>query len=239
MERIGAHLHGLVHLLAQRWDASPQPVFAHDSKARRIYSNPAFDQLVGYPGSELVGRQPPHPYWEPGATARMLDAVHATIEGRLRGLGVRSVVGTFRSAAGRVFDVLMTGGEIRDAAGDEIATVIFVFEVASDAAGETFPFTQLGAALEEIRRQAAMAGAQAEPGVPSSRLAGWDALTVREREVAGAIGQGARIPTIARELGVSEHTVRNHLKAVFRKTGIRSQEELALELQRAATKRAS
>ena len=42
-----------------------------------------------------------------------------------------------------------------------------------------------------------------------------------------------RVPGIAGTLGISPHTVRNHLKAVFRKLGVHSQEAL-LELLRAA-----
>jgi DNA-binding CsgD family transcriptional regulator len=41
------------------------------------------------------------------------------------------------------------------------------------------------------------------------------------------------VPGIASTLGISPHTVRNHLKAVFRKLGVHSQEAL-LELLRGA-----
>ena len=38
--------------------------------------------------------------------------------------------------------------------------------------------------------------------------------------------QGQRVPTIAHQLFLSPHTVRNHLKVMFRKAGVRSQVEL-------------
>ena len=38
--------------------------------------------------------------------------------------------------------------------------------------------------------------------------------------------QHLRVPAIARRLGISQQTVRNHLKSVFRRTGVRSQQEL-------------
>lgn len=53
-----------------------------------------------------------------------------------------------------------------------------------------------------------------------------DALTPREREIVSALSAGQRVGAIAGRLGVSEHTVRNHLKAVYRKLDVHSQVEL-------------
>jgi two-component system nitrate/nitrite response regulator NarL len=53
-----------------------------------------------------------------------------------------------------------------------------------------------------------------------------DSLTPREREIVGALSSGQRVGAIAGRLGVSEHTVRNHLKAVYRKLDVHSQVEL-------------
>ena len=53
-----------------------------------------------------------------------------------------------------------------------------------------------------------------------------DSLTPREREIVGALSAGQRVGAIAERLGVSEHTVRNHLKAVYRKLDVHSQVEL-------------
>ena len=53
-----------------------------------------------------------------------------------------------------------------------------------------------------------------------------DGLTGREREVVDLLASGARAVTIAQQLGLSPHTVRNHLKSVFRKLNLRGQNEL-------------
>jgi DNA-binding NarL/FixJ family response regulator len=53
-----------------------------------------------------------------------------------------------------------------------------------------------------------------------------DTLTPREREIVAALSSGQRVGVIASRLGVSEHTVRNHLKAVYRKLDVHSQVEL-------------
>ncbi len=58
------------------------------------------------------------------------------------------------------------------------------------------------------------------------------ALTTRERQIVELLGDGARVASIADLLGVSRHTVRNHVKAIFRKTGVHSQQELIEWLRR-------
>lgn len=55
---------------------------------------------------------------------------------------------------------------------------------------------------------------------------GIERLSPRELDVVGLLLEGHRVVSIAAELGVSEHTIRNHLKSIFRKLGIHSQAEL-------------
>ncbi len=57
-------------------------------------------------------------------------------------------------------------------------------------------------------------------------LDGAAALSLRERTIVGAVLAGRRTGTIARELEVSDSTVRSHLSAAFRKLGVRSQVDL-------------
>jgi DNA-binding CsgD family transcriptional regulator len=52
-------------------------------------------------------------------------------------------------------------------------------------------------------------------------------LSDREWSIAIRIGRGDRTSAIASDLGISASTVRNHLKAIYRKTGLASQVELA------------
>jgi len=58
-------------------------------------------------------------------------------------------------------------------------------------------------------------------------------LSARERQIVGLLLGSRRVPGIASTLGISPHTVRNHLKSVFRKLGVHSQEAL-LDLLRTA-----
>ena len=62
-----------------------------------------------------------------------------------------------------------------------------------------------------------------EPDDPSPTLS---ALRPREREVVRLLLEHHRVPSIARRLGISPQTVRNHLKGAFKRTGTSSQQEL-------------
>ena len=42
-------------------------------------------------------------------------------------------------------------------------------------------------------------------------------LSEREREILSELAAGSRVPSIATRLFISPHTVRNHLKAIYRK----------------------
>lgn len=56
----------------------------------------------------------------------------------------------------------------------------------------------------------------------------WGRLTAREREVAELVAAGHRYKQVARQLQISEHTLKNHLRHIFDKLEIRSRVQLAL-----------
>lgn len=56
-------------------------------------------------------------------------------------------------------------------------------------------------------------------------------LTPRETEVARAVCRGLRNREVAHELTVTEHTVKQNLKAIFRKLNVRSRAELVALLR--------
>jgi DNA-binding CsgD family transcriptional regulator len=51
-------------------------------------------------------------------------------------------------------------------------------------------------------------------------------LTEQERTVSGLVFQGQSTQAISQRLGIGEHTVQDHLKSIFDKTGVRSRREL-------------
>ena len=54
-------------------------------------------------------------------------------------------------------------------------------------------------------------------------------LSAREREVLGLLAQGVRIAEIGVALGISRHTVGDHVKNIYRKLNISSRAEAALQ----------
>jgi DNA-binding NarL/FixJ family response regulator len=63
----------------------------------------------------------------------------------------------------------------------------------------------------------------------------FDSLSPREREVLREIASGRRVGDVAGTLHISPHTVRNHLKSIFRKLGVHSQVALLGKLTRQAS----
>lgn len=53
-----------------------------------------------------------------------------------------------------------------------------------------------------------------------------DQLRPRERQIVGMLLEHKRVPAIARVLQISTHTVRNHLKNIYRRLGVHSQQDL-------------
>ncbi len=85
--------------------------------------------------------------------------------------------------------------------------------------------------LSELSLAAGQDTAEGAARAPSGIADALASLSAREREVLHLLLTNHRVPSIARALFISPHTVRNHLKAIFRKFGVRSQIEL-LELLR-------
>jgi len=87
----------------------------------------------------------------------------------------------------------------------------------------------IGVVFTMRMREAAQAANTIEGNLPLAEhrlLAAMLLLSPREVHVVEMLLNGFRVSVIARRLFISEHTVRNHLKAVFKKLGVSSQSEL-------------
>ena len=69
---------------------------------------------------------------------------------------------------------------------------------------------------------------------PAEGSAAWlSALTPRESDVLRAVARGLSNKEIARELDLAEVTIKLHLSAIFRKMGVRSRTEAAMQASKA------
>jgi two-component system response regulator DesR len=82
--------------------------------------------------------------------------------------------------------------------------------------------------LRRITAELLNLGVWAQPpsALAPPALEGLRDLSPREWEVLRGIAAGQRVETIGRTLFLSPHTVRNHLKSIYRKLGVRKQGEL-------------
>ena len=96
------------------------------------------------------------------------------------------------------------------------------------------PSEDAGRRAEEDAGRSRLPGTTPARPMPAERndaVPGLDRLSRREFEVVRLLLHGDRVPVIARQLFVSQSTVRNHLSSVFRKLRVRSQQELIVLLR--------
>ena len=220
--------------LHRECDAADHAVFAIDGTGCWLYSNDKFHDLVGYDADKHLGEGPPYrhtPEQEVDRWQALLDAWQA---GQLEALGVKSLSVSFQHSSGRVFPVLLMGRDLHNELDEADAAVLVVFDLSQTDPDEEQRSTWLHARLrmleESIQRAASAlsdAGLQHSVAPMAHRdLSGLEELTRREREVFDALVDGQDVAGVARALFISPHTARNHLKAIFRKLGVRSQLEL-------------
>lgn len=94
----------------------------------------------------------------------------------------------------------------------------------ADASEHGIPVLAKDGSLDLVLRELRAA----EPGTVADIT-----LTGRERQVVELISEGLSPVAIARALGISPHTVREHVKALLRKTGTTSQIEALAAVRRA------
>jgi DNA-binding NarL/FixJ family response regulator len=117
------------------------------------------------------------------------------------------------------------------ALGGEIERLQSLHPRATRGTGESAGVEQPANSADQPAGTAALRGA-ASPTVADKIE---ERLSRREREILRAVSSGQRVASIARLLAISPHTVRNHLKAIFRKVGVHSQVELLGHLHAQAT----
>jgi PAS domain S-box-containing protein len=202
------------------FDSIAQAVMACDARAEIVYANPACERLLGFSVEVLEGLRPPYVFWPPD-----LRDVYST--------RLAEVLGTLGPAG----EGWQSHGPmaLQHAAGHEVRSPLVGASCVTGVNG-----TMLWVSLFTDPGDAGLSPGDVLADVPNPELlalaskpsgtGAWPAsLTAREREIAGWICAGYRVPTIAARLYVNQATVRSHLRSLFRKFGVRNQAGL-LEL---------
>jgi DNA-binding NarL/FixJ family response regulator len=115
-----------------------------------------------------------------------------------------------------------------------VALVGYLARASSDQSRADMRVRQFERGLRRIALELSELGVDANgrsASYPSGLVDRLRLVSPREWEVLERLRTGLRVATIARELTISPNTVRNHLKSIYRKLGVRSQTELLEQLR--------
>ena len=229
-----------------RWQAEPSygllvsaienancALVARDLEGRIVFMNRRALEWVGYGPQEVEGQSATCSSRgaAPRARGRVRDGLAATAGSprRLPPQGRPDLPGGVGAAA------------LRNEAGKLVGTISVVLELASVQTAKRWAVPAHGDFAETLQRIAGELEAISLVATGSAPASGsiiptCSTLSEREREILSELAAGSRVPSIATKLFISPHTVRNHLKAIYRKLGVSSQAELVERLRGAPPK---
>jgi PAS domain S-box-containing protein len=206
-------------------------VLITDENGHRTYGNAALGDLVGAEPLEPMGTDAP-PKWLPeDQQNRYSEYITQARAGKINS-DIVSLDWKVETSTGQHIGALIKLIPMRNT-GDGPTPLMWLIvpdRVVMDApAGSSTRQHQLEESLRRIANELGRVGMVPSTNGSSATRAALpelDRLSPREAEVLEQLLSGHRVTSIADELEVSEHTVRNHLKSMFRKLGVHSQAEL-------------
>lgn len=115
------------------------------------------------------------------------------------------------------------------------ATIPRIIDIILDG-GAWISHAVLPLLLQELQQRAVAAGLPAQSVPVPVQLTG---LTPRERQIAHLVSNGASNKLIARQLSITDRTVKSHLSAIFHKLGMPDRLQLAIYINSSAKKLSS
>lgn len=191
---------------------------------RMLNVNHAFLQLTGWTLEEVVGRAPGDiELWDSSATRREVEK-RLTQSG-----GFRDVELKLKTKKGTLVDVLASAETMT--IGEEACVLSVLQNITERKRSEA----ELVAAIEAALSDSSWLSRGIMDKLAALRtphLGGSDGaeaeLTAREREVLGLICEGRDDAVIARTLGLSRNTVRNHVARIYGKIDVHSRSEAVI-----------
>ena len=201
-------------------------VLVRDARQKIVWLNDHLLDWLGYKQEEVAGKSVDVLY--PAENLELLQQEAVVVEAG----DLRARLTVLRRKNGTVLPVLIMPQPVYDADLNVLGGVGVVIELSTiqsaRPAGYAPSDNRLRERLDKIAleiQSIGLAAAASGPPVPleHSELAG---LSEREKEVLAQLVSGDRVPDIAAALHISQNTVRNHLKSIFRKVGVGGQGEL-------------
>jgi PAS domain S-box-containing protein len=203
---------------ARSFRLTPVPTVLSERKGLRFLDvNDAFVSVLGYTAEEAVGRAGAElPIWVNSASRRQLER-----EVEENG-GCRSFEVQIRTKQDEVLDCLLSAETVSIQGRECVLTVI------QDITERKRSEVELIAAIEMVMQDTSwfsrtiiekLANLR-HPGRPSTSAAGLSDLTPREMDVLGPMCQGLTDAEIAKKLGLTRNTVRNHVARIYNKAGV-------------------
>lgn len=190
-----------------------------------LFANDRMLHWVGYTPEELDGQN---------VRILVADELHDQVEDELQEIhsgDERLRISIMKRKDGRTLPVVFCP-KLLQRDGEIVAVVAVVLDLGEvqtarrmDGAPESGLAGSLNRIAGELQTLSLFAGSQNVGQVP------WDhpdiaLVTPREREILAELLAGRRVPAIAKELFISPHTVRNHLKSMYRKLDVPDQAAL-------------
>jgi DNA-binding CsgD family transcriptional regulator len=195
----------LMELLRSVFDACVQPVFVVDRRARVSWANAAFQDLVGQNGKKV----------SPDSLLRRLRVTDRDVLWK----ALASCQQPATSVSLHVEGLGVTEGHFTQLMS---SSLVGVLSTPSSSGSERID--RMERALRDIASSLGDVGLGVGAEDHRKRLP--EDLTDRQREVVEMLFRSMSEQDIADALFLSEHTVRNHKKAAFRRLGVHSKAEL-------------
>ena len=200
-------------------------LLVEDEEGRILYANHRMLEWTGYTTEELEN-QPVEILLPEELRDKLSDERHLVHEG-----DHRTRLSALRRRDGRTFPVAV----VPQASERDLDAGLAVLSLLIDL-GEVHTARPMGAAsgslatelstvANRLHSMSFTVAVSAEVMAPVDHPVLVD-LSNREREILEHLMRGSRVPAIAKTLYISPNTVRNHLKAIYRKVDVSSQSEL-------------
>jgi PAS domain S-box-containing protein len=204
-------------------DATADPAAVFDERSHLRHVNRAFEDRLGW-SMEQLGSEPPFPVWPIDRRAEYQLLVQRLLQRSKREQHRFRIDLVDVSGTRRPFEAHMVPLDLRD------RLLVTLFRDPAD------PRARLGVLERTLRRltaelhQLGSGQAHAERIAMATHLADRERLSAQQRVVLELFARGSSVAQIADQLGRSPHTVRGHLKAIYTRLGIGTQDELRVLL---------